>query len=133
MGMTDPISDMLTRIRNANQVKMKSVDVMLSQVNFNIAKALKKAGYISGFNVKRDSNQKGVLRVYLRFTDSKDGVITGIERVSKPGKRIYVKSEKIPRVLNGFGIAIVSTSKGIMTDKEARELHMGGEVLCKVW
>lgn len=133
MGMTDPIADMLTRIRNANQVKMKSVDVMLSQVNFNIAKTLKKAGYISGFNVKRDSNQKGVLRVYLRFTDSKDGVITGIERVSKPGKRIYVKSEKIPKVLNGFGIAIVSTSKGIMTDKEARELHMGGEVLCKVW
>jgi small subunit ribosomal protein S8 len=133
MGMTDPISDMLTRIRNANQVKLKSVDVLLSQVNFNIAKVLKKAGYISGFNVKRDSSQKGILRVYLRFTDSKGGVITGIERVSKPGKRIYVKSEKIPRILNGFGIAILSTSRGIMTDKEARDLKVGGEVLCKVW
>lgn len=133
MGMTDPISDMLTRIRNANQVKLKSVDVLLSQVNFNVAKVLKKAGYISGFNVKRDSNQKGVLRVYLRFTDARDGVITGIERVSRPGKRVYVNSEKVPRVLNGFGIAILSTSRGIMTDKEARDLRVGGEVLCKVW
>jgi len=133
MGMTDPIADMLTRIRNANQTRMKSVDVLMSQVNFNIAKVLKKAGYISGFNVKRDSNQKGVLRIYLRFTDDKDVVITGIERVSKPGKRVYVKGEKIPRVLNGFGIAVLSTSKGIMTDREARELNVGGEILCKVW
>jgi len=133
MGMTDPIADMLTRIRNANQTRMKSVDVLMSQVNFNIAKVLKKAGYISGFNVKRDSNQKGVLRIYLRFTDDKDVVITGIERVSKPGKRVYVKGEKIPKVLNGFGIAVLSTSKGIMTDREARELNVGGEILCKVW
>ncbi len=133
MGMTDPIADMLTRIRNANQVRLKSVDVLLSQVNFNIAKVLKKTGYISGFNVKRDSNQKGVLRVYLRFAETKEGVITGIERVSRPGKRIYVKSEKIPKVLNGFGIAIISTSKGIVTDREARDLNVGGEILCKVW
>lgn len=133
MGMTDPIADMLTRIRNANQVKMKSVDVLLSQVNFNIAKVLKKAGYISGFNVKRDSSQKGVLRVYLRFAENKDGVITGIERVSKPGKRVYVKSEKVPTVLNGYGVAILSTSKGIITDREAREFNIGGEILCKVW
>ncbi len=133
MGMTDPIADMLSRIRNANQVRLKSVDVLLSQVNFNIAKVLKKTGYISGFNVKRDSNQKGVLRVYLRFTDAKDGVITGIERISRPGKRVYVKSEKVPRVLNGYGVAILSTSRGIITDREARELNIGGEVLCKVW
>jgi small subunit ribosomal protein S8 len=133
MGMTDPIADMLTRIRNANKIRMKSVDVLMSQVNFSIAKVLKKAGYISGFNVKRDSNQKGVLRIYLRFTDDKESVITGIQRISKPGKRTYVKGEKIPRVLNGFGIAILSTSKGIMTDREARELNVGGEVLCKVW
>jgi small subunit ribosomal protein S8 len=132
MGMTDPIADMLTRIRNANQAKMKSVDVLLSKVNFNIAKVLKKTGYISGFNVKRENN-KGLLRIYLKFTDSKEGVISGIERVSKPGRRIYVGTEKVPKVLNGYGVAILSTSKGIVTDKEAREMHTGGEILCKVW
>jgi len=133
MGMTDPIADMLTRIRNANGAKLKSVDVLLSQENFNIAKVLKKTGYISGFNVKRDSNQKGVLRIYLRFSDSKKGVITGIERVSRPGKRVYVKCEKIPKIFNGYGVAILSTSKGIVTDREARDLNVGGELLCKVW
>jgi small subunit ribosomal protein S8 len=132
MGMSDPIADMLTRIRNANQAKMKSVDVLLSKVNFNIAKVLKKAGYISGFNVKRENN-KGMLRVYLKFTDSKEGVISGIERVSKPGRRIYVGTDKVPKVLNGYGVAILSTSKGIVTDKEAREMNTGGEILCKVW
>ncbi len=132
MGMTDPIADMLTRIRNANQAKMKSVDVLLSKVNFNIAKVLKKTGYISGFNVKRENN-KGMLRIYLKFTDSKDGVISGIERVSKPGRRIYVGTDKVPKVLNGYGVAILSTSKGIVTDKEARDMHTGGEILCKVW
>lgn len=132
MGMSDPIADMLTRIRNANQAKMKSVDVLLSKVNFNIAKVLKKTGYISGFNVKRENN-KGMLRVYLKFTDAKEGVISGIERVSKPGRRIYVGTEKVPKVLNGYGVAILSTSKGIVTDREAREMHTGGEILCKVW
>src|SRR5512137_2242130 len=132
MGMSDPIADMLTRIRNANQAKMKSVDVLLSKVSFNIAKVLKKTGYISGFNVKRENN-KGMLRVYLKFTDSKEGVISGIERVSKPGRRIYVGTDKVPKVLNGYGVAILSTSKGIVTDKEAREMNTGGEILCKVW
>lgn len=132
MGMSDPIADMLTRIRNANQAKMKSVDVLLSKVNFNIAKVLKKTGYISGFNVKRENN-KGMLRVYLKFTDSKEGVISGIERVSKPGRRIYVGTDKVPKVLNGYGVAILSTSKGIVTDKEARDMNTGGEILCKVW
>lgn len=132
MGMSDPIADMLTRIRNANQAKMKSVDVLLSKVNFNIAKVLKKTGYISGFNVKRENN-KGMLRVYLKFTDAKEGVISGIERVSKPGRRIYVGTDKVPKVLNGYGVAILSTSKGIVTDREAREMHTGGEILCKVW
>ncbi len=132
MGMSDPIADMLTRIRNANQAKMKSVDVLLSKVNFNIAKVLKKTGYISGFNVKRENN-KGMLRVYLKFTDSKEGVISGIERVSKPGRRIYVGTDKVPKVLNGYGVAILSTSKGIVTDKQAREMNTGGEILCKVW
>lgn len=123
---------MLTRIRNANQAKMKSVDVLLSKVNFNIAKVLKKTGYISGFNVKRENN-KGMLRVYLKFTDSKEGVISGIERVSKPGRRIYVGTDKVPKVLNGYGVAILSTSKGVVTDKEAREMNTGGEIICKVW
>lgn len=132
MGMSDPIADMLTRIRNANQAKMKSVDVLLSKVNFNIAKVLKKTGYISGFNVKRENN-KGLLRIYLKFTESKEGVISGIERVSKPGRRVYVGTDKVPKVLNGYGVAILSTSKGIVTDKEAREMHSGGEILCKVW
>ena len=132
MGMSDPIADMLTRIRNANQAKMKSVDVLLSKVNFNIAKVLKKSGYISGFNVKRENN-KGMLRIYLKFTDAKEGVISGIERVSKPGRRIYVGTNKVPKVLNGYGVAILSTSKGIVTDKEARDMHTGGEILCKVW
>ena len=132
MGMSDPIADMLTRIRNANQAKMKSVDVLLSKVNFNIAKVLKKTGYISGFNVKRENN-KGMLRVYLKFTDAKESVISGIERVSKPGRRIYVGTDKVPKVLNGYGVAILSTSKGIVTDREAREMHTGGEILCKVW
>ena len=132
MGMSDPIADMLTRIRNANQAKMKSVDVLLSKVNFNIAKVLKKTGYISGFNVKRENN-KGMLRIYLKFTDSKEGVISGIERVSKPGRRIYVGTDKVPKVLNGYGVAILSTSKGIITDKEARDMNTGGEILCKVW
>lgn len=132
MGMSDPIADMLTRIRNANKARMKSVDVLLSKVNFNLAKVLKKTGYISGFNVKRENN-KGLLRVYLKFTDSKESVISGIERVSRPGRRVYVATDKIPKVLNGFGVAILSTSKGIVTDKEAREMNTGGEVLCKIW
>ncbi|MFB3926029.1 MAG: 30S ribosomal protein S8 [Syntrophales bacterium] len=133
MGMTDPIADMLTRIRNAYRANMKSVDILLSQTNFNIAKVLKKTGYIGGFNVKKDQDQKGVLRIYLKFTESKHSAISGLERVSRPGRRVYVKSEDVPKVLNGYGVAIISTSRGIVTDKEARELNVGGEVLCKVW
>jgi len=133
MGVTDPIADMLTRIRNANMVKFDKVDVLLSRVNLNIAKVLNKAGYIGRFDVKKDSSGREVLRIYLKYSDSKERVITEIQRVSKPGRRVYVKSEKIPRVLNGYGIAVLSTSKGIITDKEARELNIGGEILCNVW
>ncbi|HPL63945.1 MAG: 30S ribosomal protein S8 [Syntrophales bacterium] len=133
MGMSDPIADMLTRIRNAYRANLKSVDVGMSQMNFNIAKVLKKAGFISGFNVKRENDNKGVLRIYLKFTESKQSAISGLERVSKPGRRIYAKSGEIPKVLNGFGIAILSTSKGILTDREAREMNIGGEILCRVW
>lgn len=133
MGMTDPIADMLTRIRNANRVHFKSVDVLSSRINLNIAKVLKKSGYIGGYDLKKDLRGHEVLRVYLKYPDAKRTVITDIQRVSKPGRRVYVRSEKIPAVLNGYGVSILSTSKGVMTDKEARELSLGGEILCNVW
>jgi small subunit ribosomal protein S8 len=133
MGMTDPIADMLTRIRNANRVHFKSVDVLNSRINLNVAKVLKKSGYISGYDIKKDPLSHEVLRVYLKYPDAKRTVMTDIQRVSKPGRRVYVKSEKIPQVLNGYGISILSTSRGVMTDKEARELSLGGELLCNVW
>ena len=133
MGMTDPIADMLTRVRNANRVRFKSVDVLLSRINLNIAKVLKKSGYINGYDVKKDARGYQILKIYLKYHDAKKTVMTDIQRVSKPGRRVYVKSEKIPQVLNGYGISILSTSRGVMTDKEARELSLGGELLCNVW
>ena len=133
MGMTDPIADMLTRIRNANRVHFKSVDVLSSRINLNMAKVLKKSGFISGYDIKNDPRGHEMLRVYLKYPDTKRTVITDIQRVSKPGRRVYVKSENIPQVLNGYGISILSTSRGVMTDKEARELRLGGELLCNVW
>jgi len=133
MGMTDPIADMLTRIRNANRVHFKSVDVLSSRINLNMAKVLKKSGFISGYDIKNDPRGHEILRVYLKYPDTKRTVITDIQRVSKPGRRVYVKSENIPQVLNGYGISILSTSMGVMTDKEARELRLGGELLCNVW
>lgn len=133
MGMTDPIADMLTRIRNGSRIRFKSVDVLNSRINLNIAKVLKKSGYISGYDIKRDPQGHEVLKVYMKYTEAKRSVITDIQRVSKPGRRVYVKCEKIPKVLDGYGISILSTSKGIMTDKEAKELSLGGELLCNVW
>ncbi len=133
MGMTDPIADMLTRIRNANRGHFKSTDVLMSRMNLNIADVLKKAGYISGYDTKKEEGGREALRIYLKYPDAKSSVITDIQRVSKPGRRVYVKGEKIPKVLNGYGTAILSTSKGIMTDKEAKELNIGGEILCNVW
>jgi small subunit ribosomal protein S8 len=133
MGMTDPIADMLTRIRNANRVRYKSVDILLSRINLNIAKVLKKAGYISGYDVKKDARGYQVLRISLKYYDAKKTVMMDIQRVSKPGRRVYVKSDMIPKVLNGYGTVILSTSKGIMTDQEARDSNVGGEILCNVW
>jgi small subunit ribosomal protein S8 len=133
MGMTDPIADMLTRIRNANKVRFKSVDVLLSRINLNIAKVLKKSGYISGYDIKKDTRGHQGLRLYLKYADTKKSVLTGIQRISKPGRRVYVRSEKIPKVLNGYGIAILSTSRGVLTDKEASDAKVGGEILCNVW
>lgn len=132
MSMTDPIADMLTRIRNANMVKLQKVDIPSSNVKVNIAQVLKQEGYIKNYKVIAD-NRQGVLRVYLKFIDEKDPVINEITRISKPGSRTYVDSESIPSVKNGLGIAILSTSKGIMTDTSAREAGIGGELLCTVW
>ena len=133
MGMTDPIADMLTRIRNANRMKFRSVNARLSRMNLEIVKVLKRTGYISGFDVKKDANKKDVLKIYLKYTDTKQRVIQDLQRVSRPGRRIYVSSKKIPKVYNGFGVAIVSTPRGIMTDKEARQQNVGGEIVCNVW
>ena len=133
MGMTDPIADMLTRIRNANKARFKSVKVYMSQMNVNIAKVLKKAGYINSYdNVKDDKGQQ-MLKIILKYPDTKRTVITDIKRISKPGRRVYVASDSIPKVLNGYGIADLSTSRGVITDEEARELNVGGEILCNVW
>ncbi len=132
MSMTDPIADMLTRIRNANMVKLQKVDIPSSNVKVNIAQVLKQEGYIKNYKVIADSRQ-GVLRVYLKFIDEKDPVINEITRVSKPGSRSYVDSDSIPTIKNGLGIAILSTSQGIMTDSAARQAGIGGELLCTVW
>jgi small subunit ribosomal protein S8 len=133
MGMSDPIADMLTRIRNANRVHSKYVEVILSRMNHNICNVLKKEGYINDFEVKKNSGGHEALRVYLRYPDMKKTVIKDIQRISKPGRRVYVGSGNIPKVLNGYGIAIISTSKGVVTDKEARTLNLGGELICSVW
>jgi small subunit ribosomal protein S8 len=133
MGMTDPIADMLTRIRNANKARFKTVNIHISQMNINIAKVLKKAGYINTYDKVKNEKGQQMLEIILKYPDTKRTVITNIKRVSKPGRRVYVASDSIPKVLNGFGISILSTSSGVITDAEARELNVGGEVLCNVW
>lgn len=133
MGMTDPIADMLTRIRNANRVHFKSVDVMSSKINLSIAKVLKKSGFIAGYDIKTDSEKREALRIYLKYQDAKRAVLTDIQRISKPGRRVYLRSDKLAPVLNGYGVSIVTTSRGVMTDKDAREMNLGGELICNVW
>lgn len=132
MQITDTIADMLTRIRNANSAKHTSVDIPASNVKKQIAQILLDEGYIKAFKVI-DDNKQGIIRVTLKYTDNKAQVITGLRRVSKPGLRIYSNCKDMPKVMKGLGIAIVSTSKGIMTDKKARELNVGGEVLAFIW
>jgi small subunit ribosomal protein S8 len=131
--MTDPIADMLTRIRNANKARFKSVNVYMSQMNVNIAKVLKKAGYINSHDNVKDEKGQQMLKITLKYPDTKRAVITDIKRISKPGRRVYVASDSIPKVLNGYGISVLSTSSGVITDEEARELNVGGEILCNVW
>ncbi|MGN1481639.1 30S ribosomal protein S8 [Porcipelethomonas sp.] len=132
MQITDTIADLLTRIRNANSAKHATVDVPASNVKKAIAQILVDEGYVKSFQLIEDGKQ-GVIRITLKYSDSKSPVITGLRRVSKPGLRIYSSCEDMPKVRKGLGIAIVSTSKGIMTDKKARELNVGGEVLAFVW
>jgi small subunit ribosomal protein S8 len=129
---TDPISDFLTRIRNAQRAKKKTVDIPSSKLKIRIADIMKNQGFIADYSVVDTSNKQGSINIKLKYYNN-EGVILGMERISKPGIRKYVSHDEIPKVLNGLGVAIVSTSKGLMTDKEARKLGVGGEVICNIW
>ncbi|HEY8436959.1 MAG TPA: 30S ribosomal protein S8 [Haloplasmataceae bacterium] len=131
MAMTDPIADMLTRIRNANQMRHEVVDIPASRIKLQILELLKREGYINDVEYIED-NKQGILRVYLKYVKG-ERVIKGLKRISKPGLRVYAKKEELPRVFNGLGIAVISTSEGILTDREARQRNIGGEVIAYVW
>ena len=130
--VTDPIADMLTRIRNANQMRDKEVEVPASKLKEEIARILKEEGFIVDYKIKKNDVQN-IIVLSLKYTEKKERVITGLKRISKPGLRVYVKADEVPKVLNGLGIAILSTSKGVMTDKNARKENLGGEVLSYIW
>ena len=130
--MTDPIADMLTRIRNANKAKFETVDIPSSKVKVSVAKILKDEGYIKNYKVVKDSKQ-GILQVHMKYGQKGEHVISEIKRISKPSIRVYVTKDDIPLIRNGLGLAILSTSKGIITDKEARKQQVGGEVICTFW
>lgn len=132
MVMTDPIADLLTRIRNANSVHHDKVEIPASKIKQAVVQILKDEGFVKDYEVLADGKQ-GVLRVSLKFGPERDRVITGIKRISKPGLRVYAKNDQLPKVLGGLGIAIISTSQGIMTDKQARKAGLGGEVIAYVW
>ena len=128
----DPIADMLTRIRNANQMRYKEVEVPTSKIKVEIARILKKEGFITDYQVSGE-NVQSTIKLELKYGQNKERVITGLKRISKPGLRVYANALEVPKVLNGLGIAIISTSKGLMTDKEARNQNIGGEVLAYIW
>ncbi len=130
--VTDPISDMLTRIRNALRVKADKVDIPASRMKIEIAKILKEEGFIKSYKIIKDKKQ-GVIRINLKYTPEGDSVISNLQRISKPGRRIYVGKTEIPHVMGGLGVAILTTSLGIMTDKECRQKGVGGEIICYVW
>jgi small subunit ribosomal protein S8 len=130
--MSDPLADMLTRIRNAGMVRYETVDIPMSNLKVGVAKVLREEGYIKDYQIIED-NKQGTLRIELKYGPHDEDVISGIRRVSKPGLRKYVKADDIPKVLSGLGISILSTSKGIITDREARRLRIGGEILCEAW
>ncbi len=130
--VTDPIADMLTRVRNANQMRDKEVEVPASKLKEEIARILKDEGFINDYKVKKN-NIQNVIVLNLKYTEKRERVITGLKRISKPGLRVYVKADEVPKVLNGLGIAILSTPKGVMTDKNARTENVGGELLAYIW
>ena len=132
MTMTDPIADMLTRIRNANTVGHETVEIPASKMKKSIAEILKEEGYIEDFDII-DDNKQGIIKITMKYGANKEKVITGIKKISKPGLKVYAKANDVPRVLGGLGIAIISTSKGVVSDKEARKMGVGGEVICYVW
>ena len=132
MVMTDPIADFLTRIRNANMVMHEKVEIPASKTKIALVEILKNEGFIKDHEQIEDGKQ-GIIRVYLKYGPNREKVISGLKRISKPGLKVYCKKDEIPKVLGGLGIAVISTSKGIMTDKEARKLGLGGEVICYVW
>ncbi|MGD9731998.1 MAG: 30S ribosomal protein S8 [Desulfamplus sp.] len=132
MAMSDPIADMLTRIRNGGKAEFAKVDIPGSKLKVEMARVLKEQGYIKNYKFLED-NKQGILRIYLKYAGNKQPAIYGLERVSKPSRRVYKKSKDIKPVLNGLGISILSTSKGLMTDKQARNENVGGEVLCNIW
>ena len=132
MTMTDPVADMLTRIRNANTAGHKTVEVPASKMKKSIASILKEEGYIEDFEYDDDGKQ-GVIKIKMKYAPNKTRVISQLRRISKPGLKVYVKAEDVPRVLGGLGIAIISTSKGVISDKDARRIGVGGEVVCYVW
>ena len=132
MVMTNPIADFLTRIRNANMVMHEKVEIPASKTKIALVEILKNEGFIKDYEQIEDGKQ-GIIRVYLKYGPNREKVISGLKRISKPGLKVYCKKDEIPKVLGGLGIAVISTSKGIMTDKEARKLGLGGEVICYVW
>ncbi|MEX2459992.1 MAG: 30S ribosomal protein S8 [Paenibacillaceae bacterium] len=132
MVMSDPIADMLTRIRNANIVRKETVEIPASTIKKEIAEILKKEGFIRDAEYVQD-NKHGIIRLFLKYGPNNERVISGLKRISKPGLRVYTKSQEVPRVLGGLGLAIISTSSGVMTDKEARQAKSGGEVICYIW
>ena len=132
MSMSDPLADMLTRIRNAGMVRFETVDVPMSSLKVGVAKVLRAEGYINDYEIIEDNTQ-GTLRIALKYGPHNERVLNGLRRVSKPGLRKYVKVDEIPKVMSGLGISILSTSKGIITDREARRLSIGGEILCEAW
>lgn len=132
MTMTDPIADMLTRIRNANMVRHEKLEVPASNMKKEVADILKREGFVRDVEFIED-NKQGIIRIFLKYGSNNERVITGLKRISKPGLRVYAKADEVPRVLNGLGIALVSTSQGVLTDKEARAKQVGGEVLAYVW
>jgi small subunit ribosomal protein S8 len=132
MSMSDPLADMLTRIKNAGMVRYETVDVPMSNLKVGVAKVLRQEGYIKDYQIIED-NKQGILRIELKYGPNDEAVISGLRRVSKPGLRQYVKADKIPDVMSGLGVSILSTSKGIMTDRDARRQRLGGEILCEAW